>query len=437
MALIDVFKGVVNNLFGSNGNVLGLGGVNFNQVVGRSAPFIGTENKTRYIEDFEKIKYAYAVISFISSKAAKVPTAMFKIGRDGQKEKILENLLLDKLNRRPNSYQTAYQFKYQLYGYYGSTGEAYIYCPKLSSGRWDEMHIIPSNHIDPIYERTFEGASGFLINDTGQVISPDEMIYLRNEAFDLVQTGVGYKGLSPMRSLVTILKKSADIENADLASIQNGGVMGIITDKTRQDDSGNEPWNPEQVALVENKMRQKAYGPNNKGKFLVTSGDVSFIPIGLSPIDLNLYESDKKVLEDICIVFHVPYMIFRQDSTSQSFGTAMREARKAAYTDAILTWVESFHDSLNHYGIEGFEKTGMVDYDTSGIEELQGDEKMLAEKLNIQWWKTVADKQRESGMDVDEEMEGVYMFPTSIQPFEDANFVNDMATIERRLRNEL
>ena len=37
-----------------------------NNIVGRLTPYIGADNKTRYIEDFEKGKYAYTVISWIA-----------------------------------------------------------------------------------------------------------------------------------------------------------------------------------------------------------------------------------------------------------------------------------------------------------------------------------------------------------------------------------
>ena len=40
-------------------------------------PYIGSDNKSRYIQDFERVKYAFAVISWIAKKAAKVPFVLF------------------------------------------------------------------------------------------------------------------------------------------------------------------------------------------------------------------------------------------------------------------------------------------------------------------------------------------------------------------------
>lgn len=390
-------------------------------------PYIGSDNKERYIADFEKVKYAYSVISWIAKKAAKVPFVLFNEKGDGSKDRVKVNAFL-KLIEKPNSYQSSFAFKYQAYGYYLSTGALYIHIPKLSSGRWTEMHIIPSDYVQPIYDRRFEGPKAFIINDTGLTISADEMLYVFNPSLEFEQVGVGESGHSPMKSLLTVLQKTADIDKADLATVQNGGVAGIITDRSAQ-----EALTPEQQSIVETQLRAKAYGPQNKGKFLVTSGDVSFIPLGLSPIDLNLYQANMQVLRDICIVFHVPYIIFDQTDSNASYGTSMKEARKMAYTDAILPVVEMLCDSFNHYGLEGFGKNLILDYDTSQIEELQIDAKAQAETLALQWWKTIGQKQRESGMEVDPQWENVYMIPSGLVKMQELDFNAQVDRIEAEM----
>jgi HK97 family phage portal protein len=401
-------------------------------------PYIGSDDKARYIADFERVKYAYSVISWIAKKAAKVPFALFNQLPDGSKDRVKVNAFL-KMIERPNSYQSSYEFKYQAYGYLLSTGALYIHIPKLSSGRWTEMHIIPSDYVQPVYERRFEGPKSFIINDTGLTILAEEMLYLFQPSLSFDQVGVGESGHSAMKSLLTVLKKTADIDRADLATIQNGGVAGIITDR-----SAEMGITPEQQSIIETQLRQKAYGPENKGKFLVTAGDVGFIPLGLSPIDLNLYQANMQVLRDICIVYHVPYIIFDQTDSNASFGTAMKEARKMAYTDAILPVVEMMIDAFNAYGLQGFGKNLVLDYDTNTIEELQIDSKMLAETLNLQYWKSVADKQRESGLEVDPRFEGVYFLPSGLVKYEEQDFnaqvdriEQEMAQLEKDLFNDL
>ena len=399
-----------------------------NKFIGALKPYIGADNKTRYIEDFEKIKYAYAVISYIAEKSAKVPLVLFQNKADGTKERLKNHAFLN-LIERPNKYQTSFSFKYQAYGYLISTGALYIYIPKLSSGRWTEMHVIPSDFVQPVYERAFEGASGFIIKDSGLTISKDEMLVIYRDSLKYEEVGVGQDGHSPMKSLLTVMQKTKDIDIADLATIQNGGVAGIIVDRTQAD-----PWNQEQAELVEQKMRDKVYGATNRGKFLVTSGDVSFIPMGLSPVDLNLYKANNQVLRDICIVYHIPYIIFDQTDTGASFGSHMKEARKMGYTDAILPYVEMFCDGINFYGIEGFGKGIVLDYDTSLIEELQQDNKAIAETLSMQWWKPVADKQRESGMEADPKMEGVYYLPSNLIKVDELDFNQTVTALEEEFR---
>lgn len=390
-------------------------------------PYIGADDKARYISDFEKVKYAYAVISWIAKKAAKVPFILFNDRLNGDREKVKVNAFL-KLIEKPNSYQSSFEFKYQAYGYLLSTGALYIYIPKLSSGRWTEMYVIPSDYVQPVYDRRFEGAKSFIINDTGLTVAAEEMLYILQPSLAFDQVGVGEAGHSPMKSLLTVLKKTADIDKADLATIQNGGLAGIITDK-----SATEGMTVDQQSIIESQLKAKAYGAENKGKFLVTSGDVGFIPLGLSPIDLNLYQANMQVLRDICIVYHIPYIIFDQTDTNASYGTSMKEARKMAYTDAILPLVEMLCDAFNAYGLQGFGQNLVLDYDTSNIEELQVDAKMLAETLALQWWKTIGQKQRESGMEVDPKFENVYMIPSGLVKLEEVDFNAQVDRIEAEM----
>lgn len=382
-------------------------------IVGRLSPYIGSDNKTQYVQDFEQIKYVYAVISWIATKAAKVPFALYKQKGDGSKDLIKMHLLLRKLEK-PNNYQSRFQFLYQAYGYLLSTGALYVYIEKLSSGRWAEMHVIPSNFVTPVYEKTFEGPARFIVNDTGRTIERKDMMFIYYDSLDFEQVGVGEDGMSPLNSLRTVTQKTKDIDASDLALIQNGGVAGIITDKT-----ATENMDTTQREKAEKLIEQKVYGPGNRGKWFMTSGDVSFIPIGQTSVDLNLYEANKQVLRDICIVYHIPYIIFDQTDTNASFGTAMKEAKKQAYTDAVLPLVELFVDGINHFDISGFDKDLILDYDTSQIEELQTDAKVQAETLAIQYWKPIDQKQRESGIEIDPKYKGVYLVPSNLVRMED------------------
>lgn len=389
--------------------------------VGSLSPFIGSDDKTKYVEDFERVKYVYAVISWIAKKAAKVPLNLYKYDNEGGKVLIRINTFLDRLDK-PNKYQSKFQFLYQFYGFLLSTGAAYIYIERLSSGRWTEMHIIPSNYVQPIYEKTFSGPARFLITDSGRIIERKNMLFVFMEGLSYEQVGVGESGNSPMNSLRTVTQKTQDIDKADLATIQNGGVSGIITDK-----STDIAMDEVQRAKAEKLLEEKAYAPRNKGKWFLTSGDVSFIPLGLSPVDLNLYAANTQVLRDICIVYNIPFIIFDMSNTNASFGTALKEAKKQAYMDCILPAVELMTDGFNHYGLDGFGQGIWIECDEGGIKEIQTDSKLKAETLAIEYWKTIGQKQKESGMQIDPQYENVYLVPSNLIRMEEYTVENIVA----------
>jgi len=78
-----------------------------------------------------------------------------------------------------------------------------------------------------------------------------------------------------------------------------------------------------------------------------------------------------------------------------------------------------FCDGINHFGFDGFGVGLGLDYDTNSIEELQTDAKLLAETLNIQYWKTIGQKQKESGVEVDPKYENVYLIPSGLVRLEE------------------
>jgi HK97 family phage portal protein len=394
-------------------------------IVGSLAPFIGNDDKTTYIKDYEQVKYVYAVISWLAMKCARTPIRLFS-GEGDNKQWVQVNRFLDIL-KRPNSYQSKYQFLFQAYGYLFSTGALYIYIPKLSSGRWTEMHVLSSNFVEPVYEREFEGPVKFYMTESGRTVSKDEMIFINFPSLDFDQLGVGENGTSPMKSLRTVTQKSKDIDKADLATIQNGGVAGIITDKTAE-----EGLTPSQRERVEKDLADRAYGPGNRGRWYVTSGDVSFIPIGSSPVDLNLHQANRQTLEDICIVYHIPYILFMQTETNASFGTAMKEAKKQAYFDAIFPAVEMVLGGFTRFGLDGFGRNLSLEIHEEGIKEIQTDAKLLADTLSVQWWKTIGQKQKESGMEPDPKMSDVYLIPSNLVRLEE--FTLDL--MEKRYKEE-
>jgi hypothetical protein len=63
-----------------------------------------------------------------------------------------------------------------------------------------------------------------------------------------------------------------------------------------------------------------------------------------------------------------------------------------------------------------------LDYETLSIEELQVDAKAQAERLSIEWWKTIGQKQRESGIEVDPQWENVYMIPSGLVKMQELDF---------------
>ena len=130
---------------------------------------------------------------------------------------------------------------------------------------------------------------------------------------------------------------------------------------------------------------RKVGGPNNRGKNIVTSATLKWQQMGMSPVDLNIIESDKMDLRSLCNVFHVPSELFN-DAGNKTYSNT-KEAGSAVYTNAVLPVLNNLRDNLNQFILARYPGI-YVDYDASMISELQDDLQMMTTALAGAWWIT-------------------------------------------------
>jgi HK97 family phage portal protein len=169
----------------------------------------------------------------------------------------------------------------------------------------------------------------------------------------------------------------------------------------------------EQAQAIEDVLAKKT-GPKNRGKMMVTSADLKWQQIGMSPVDLAIIESDKMDLRTLCNVFHVPSELFN-DASNKTYSNT-QEASKAIWTNAVIPALTQFRDAMNLF-IAGKYGDVFIDYDTSVIPELQEDMERLVNQLMNAWWITPNEKRELMAWDSEPipEMDMMWI-PSSLVP---------------------
>ena len=393
-----------------------------------SAVYNINENPEAYVEEgYQKNLFVYACVEYITRKAtAEVSYKLRRSKADGATEEIDKHPIIDLL-KSPNKHQGWSEFWQQFLGFKLLTGNSYIYgVPKSETNKQlHEMHVLPSTAVEIVTGSNWdEPIGGYRLNyapEKALEFTPNEILHIRYPNYDYLNGD--YYGQSPLRAALGTLEKSNDNITASKSAFRNMGAAGIITDEGVSDAMGiTEP----QAKELEQRYQKKFGSPESKNKVLVTVGKLRWQQIGISPVDLNLIADHETSRRDIAMMYHLSSTLFN-DTAGSTFNN-IGEARKAAWTDAIIPEVKTALDELNRYIRAAYGDDTLEIYaDYSAVEELQQNRSELSTWLAQAWWIKASRKQEIMGEDPDPEMDA-YFVPQGLMPYEELpplNLPND------------
>jgi len=382
----------------------------------------------------------YSIVSFIAQKAGAIPWGVYEVKNDKAlhsyksansynlntkiiKTKALVALPDHELNAiflKPNILQGWAEFFEQVVGFKLVTGNSYIHMigptAGLNKGSIKEMWNIPSQIIRPVAGDRMEPVRGYKYLASNDIILPESMIHLKYWTPEYFN-GQNLLGLSPLRASLRLITKSNASFDSSVGALQNQGAFGIISAEKDTD------LTEEQADMIESRLREKVGGPANRGKNIVTSATLKWQQMGMSPVDLNIIESDRMDLRALCNVYHVPSELFN-DAANKTYSNT-KEAGSAVYTNAVLPALNQFRDAFNQY-ISNKYPGLYCDYDASMISELQDDLQMMASALSSIWYLTPNEKRDLLNFPADEAIPQMneYWVPSGLMPMS-ASMVTD------------
>ena len=390
----------------------------------------------------------YSIVSFIAQKAGAIPWGVYEVKNDKAlhsyksansynintkiiKTKALVALPDHELNAiflKPNILQGWAEFFEQVVGFKLVTGNSYIHMigptAGLNKGSIREMWNIPSQIIRPVAGDRMEPVRGYKYLASNDIILPESMIHLKYWTPEYFN-GQNLVGLSPLRASLRLITKSNSSFDSSVGALQNQGAFGIISAEKDTD------LTEVQADMIESRLREKVGGPANRGKNIVTSATLKWQQMGMSPVDLNIIESDRMDLRSLCNVYHVPSELFN-DAANKTYSNT-KEAGSAVYTNAVLPALNQFRDAFNQY-ISNKYPGLYCDYDASMISELQDDLQMMASVLSSIWYLTPNEKRDLLNFPADETnpMMNEYWVPSGLMPMSQSMVTDEQLEEEEK-----
>ena len=258
------------------------------------------------------------------------------------------------------------------------TGNAYVYADQIPSGANTgaplQLFMMPSQYMSiladlskfPVEPKSYQLYMQFLQSFTKEQILHDKY---KNPNWNIV--GAQLYGLSPLQAAAKILTRSNAGKQAAVSNYQNGGPKGILFVA----DDRYDPQHSVQEAQDLKKTLARNQGSINVNQVETSGYKVDYVPLGLSPVDLDLLNAENMDLRALCNVYGVPSQLLN-DPDNKTFSNT-KEGEKALTVRCALPLLASMRDQFNRKFAKdwGNQKT-IIDFDPSVYGELQEDKAM-------------------------------------------------------------
>jgi len=331
---------------------------------------------------------------------------------------------LNELLKYPNGEDTWGDLVEQWCGFKLITGNSFIYAKLIEAGANQskpfELYALPSQYmaiIANVNEFPPVRAGYQLYFGEMWTFDPKEILHDKFYNPQWNVTGNQLYGQSPLRAAARTLTRSNEAKTASVAAFQNGGPAGVLF---MNDDRFDPTSGTQQAQALKTAISQKG-GSSNFNSIAVSGYKVDWKAIGLSPVELNIIESEKWDMKALCNIYGVPSQLLN-DADNKTYNNQL-EGEKALTLRCAIPLLDALTENLNRklhtdWGYKG--SNLYVGYDMKVYQELEANKSEQATWLDKAWWIAPAQKMEIMGIKVpdyipSEEMEKLYV-PSGLQP---------------------
>lgn len=383
---------------------------------GMQAPVWLDDTAETYIkEGYQGNANVYAIVKKLTSAASSIPWSIYEV-KDSKalnryksltssvntnfanslinRSKALDEIehpYLSKILHRPNVNQGWSEFIENIYGFKLLTGNGYAYGNGPDSiDIFTELWVMPSQYTIIHSGGWMDEVSHYTLSFSPDTkISKERVLHTKYPNFDYSFPGSHLYGMSPIRAANKVLKISNDSYESNAKLLQNMMPAGMLVG-----DDKELPLTQDQADQLRDRLIKAHSGVARAGEIPLTSVSLKWLNMGLSPVDLNIIESNKMTMRDLCNAYGVQSQLFN-DPENKSYNN-MQEARKSMITNSVLPDLYQIRDELNRWLIPAYEKLDgkryFLDVDPSCIPELQSDYQKMGDILDKAWYLTGNEK---------------------------------------------
>lgn len=315
------------------------------------------------VRDANKLKQAKQLQQFNPVQAKILKTASIKEVDHSAIRKLLDN---------PNEYMNRTQFIWTTALMYLLRGNCFIYANKVNNKPqflypYADMEIVTdvNNIYDPI--------RGYLMHfDGGQIPFERNDVYHMKTANPIAvdRTFRYLYGVSPLSAYLEPLRTIKEAQLQSSKQMKNGGTMGSLSPKSKEDE-----FSAEQRRALYERLLEARRSNDELARIIPSSIALEWQQIGLASADLQLIEQLGVSEEQIYRAYHVPLQYHNQKaSTSNNQQTAVKQL----IYDAVSPVATAISEMLTNFVGKAFGNY-QIEIDLTTLPEMAVDMKQIAD----------------------------------------------------------
>ncbi len=364
---------------------------------GASPVIYYADNTDTYLsKGFEANHVVFTIADWCAKKMTVVPPLLYKVKNKSAAQKyksiikaggfdneatrlILKNAAFDEVEshpildllKQPNQFMSWDEFVYGYFIFKQFVGNATIQGVwtdnGLNAGKIQQLWLMPSNYIEAV------SGQGLTIIDhyidkryPTEKIPAEQILRVRNFSSDYSAAGRHLNGMSVLKAANRLLKKSNEALDAETEALQNRGAAKLIFPKIPTEQLPSE----EQMDAANADMRKRLKEAGNQG-VVINSLPLDSLEIGLSPVDLQILETQKADVAFWASLFHVDSRVVMNDHQSSTKDN-MQTARLNSLLDGVIPHLVALENGLNSWLIPTYKEQGLyIEFDTTVYPEIQ------------------------------------------------------------------
>ncbi len=383
----------------------------FNSINNFNKQIFPTWQNQNEMDAYHTMDMVYAVVSKLATTAAMIPFYAYDKKADTDlpdSDKLVK--FLETLD---------FEEKEKLYTYLWLSGEVFAYKNKLDFGvnaGLQKLTFLNPSCVTIILSESFPiEIVGYRYQDTKNGVMFDiqveDMIFIKffNPSNQITEE---WRGLSPIKVLARTLTRLRAAEDATVAQLQNGGVPGIVYDKTPGLD-------PAVIGKRRDNFGNFINKSENKGAPYFSANDLGYIALGTPLTDMEVMALQGVDFDRICNAYGVSSTLFNNKSASTE--SNVENMIREMYTNTIIPNVHRIEAALNKNVVPDIQTKGVIRCDVSEIDVLKKDLAKLVTALNTAWWLKGNEKREAMEYDQDTAVPELdqYIIPSSMMLIED------------------